>query len=316
VQHSHAHTHDDHDHSHAGHGHAHHHGHAANERSVGIAALLTGGFMIAEVVGGILAGSLALLADAGHMLTDFASLALAWIGFRLTRQPADWRRTYGFDRFAVLVAFVNGIALFAIAVWIVTEALQRLRSPVEVLGGPMLWIAAAGLGINVLSFFVLCSGDRDNLNIRAAVLHVVGDLLGSVAAVVAALVILATGWMPIDPLLSMVVALIILRSAWRVVADSGHILLEGSPPHIDSRALRDRLRSALPFVLDVHHIHAWSISQERPMVTLHASIGASTDSALAVREIKRVLAADFRITHATIEIEFDACGDAPHQPGC
>jgi cobalt-zinc-cadmium efflux system protein len=140
--------------------------------------------------------------------------------------------------------------------------------------------------------------------------------LGSVAAVIAALVILATGWMPIDPLLSMVVALIILRSAWRVVADSGHILLEGSPPHIDSRALRDRVRSALPFVLDVHHVHAWSISQERPMVTLHASIGASTDSAVAVGEIKRVLAAEFRITHATIEIEYDACGDAPHQPGC
>ena len=314
VQHSHAHTHDDHDHSHAGHGHAHHH--AANERSVGLAALLTGGFMVAEVVGGILAGSLALLADASHMLTDFASLALAWIGFRLTRQPADWRRTYGFDRFAVLVAFVNGIALFALAAWIVTEAVQRLSSPVEVLGGPMLWIAAAGLGVNVLSFFVLRSGDRDNLNIRAAVLHVVGDLLGSVAAVIAAIVVLTTGWMPIDPLLSIVVALIILRSAWRVVADSGHILLEGSPPHIDSRALRDRLRSALPFVLDVHHVHAWSISQERPMVTLHASIAASTDSAVAVREIKRVLAAEFRITHATIEIEFDACGDEPHQPGC
>jgi cobalt-zinc-cadmium efflux system protein len=313
VQHSHAHDHDD---THAGHGQAHHHGHAANERSVGVAALLTGGFMVAEVVGGILAGSLALLADAGHMLTDFASLALAWLGFRLTRQPADWRRTYGFDRFAVLVAFVNGIALFAIAVWIVTEAVQRLYSPVAVLGAPMLWIAAAGLGVNVLAFFVLRAGDRDNLNIRAAVLHVIGDLLGSVAAVAAALVILATGWTPIDPLLSIVVALIILRSAWRVVADSGHILLEGSPRGFDSRALRDQLRSALPFVLDVHHVHAWSISQERPMVTLHASIAASTDSGVAVREIKRLLATEFRITHATIEIEYDACGDHPEHSAC
>ena len=315
VQHSHAHAHD-HDHSHAEHGHAHGHGHAANERSVGLAALLTGGFMVAEIVGGLFAGSLALLADAGHMLTDFASLSLAWLGFRLTRRPADWRRTYGFDRFAVLVAFVNGIALFAIVVWIVTEAVQRLYSPVEVLGAPMLWIAAAGLGVNVLSFFVLRSGDRDNLNIRAAVLHVVGDLLGSVAAVAAALVILATGWMPIDPLLSIVVALIIVRSAWRVVADSGHILLEGSPPGFDWRALGEHLRAALPFVLDVHHVHAWSISQERPMVTLHASIAAGTDSAVAVREIKRLLATEFRITHATIEIEYDACGDVPQQPAC
>jgi len=326
MQHSHVHDHghdDDHNHrggDHSGHTHDHDHGHGhahdANERSVGIAALLTGGFMVAEVVGGLLAGSLALLADAGHMLTDFASLALAWLGFRLIRQPADWRRTYGFDRFAVLVAFVNGLALFAIAVWIVIEAVQRLNAPVEVLGYPMLWIAAAGLVVNVVSFFVLRGGDKDNLNIRAAVLHVVGDLLGSVAAVIAALVILATGWMPIDPLLSIVVALIILRSAWRVVADSGHILLEASPPSVDTRALRDQLRAALPFVLDVHHVHAWSISQERPMVTLHASIAVGTDSAAAVREIKRTLAQQFEITHATVEIEYDACGDDPGRPPC
>jgi cobalt-zinc-cadmium efflux system protein len=317
MQHSHAHAHDhDHDHGHGGHGHSHNHAHAANERSVGLAAFLTGGFMVAEVVGGVLAGSLALLADAGHMLTDFASLALAWVGFRLARQPADWRRTYGFDRFSVLVAFVNGMALFAIAIWIVTEAVQRLHTPVAVLGAPMLGIAAAGLAVNVLSFLVLRSGDKHNLNIRAAVLHVIGDLLGSVAAVIAALVILTTGWTPIDPLLSIVVALIILRSAWRVVGDSGHILLEGSPPGFDSRTLREHLRAALPFVLDVHHVHAWSISQERPMVTLHASIAANTDSAVAVREIKRVLASEFRITHATVEIEYDACGDGPKSSAC
>src|SRR6185295_7288483 len=246
AMHPHSHAHGaDHDQEQA-HSHAHGHAHVANERSVALAAALTGVFMVAEIVGGVLSGSLALLADAGHMLTDFAALSLAWLGFRLARRPADWRRTYGFDRFAVLVAFVNGIALFAIAAWIVTEAVQRLNAPVTVLGAPMLSIAAVGLGVNVLSFFVLRSGDRDNLNIRAAVLHVIGDLLGSVAAVVAALVILTTGWTPIDPLLSIVVALIILRSAWRVVADSGHILLEGSPPDVDSRALREQLRAALP----------------------------------------------------------------------
>jgi cobalt-zinc-cadmium efflux system protein len=316
MPHSHAHSHDHDAHDHGGHGHSLGSRHAINERSVGLAALLTGGFMVAEIVGGIYAGSLALLADAGHMLTDFASLALAWLGFRLTRRPADWRRTYGFDRFAVLVAFVNGISLFAIAAWIVVEAVQRLSTPVTVLGVPMLWIAAAGLAVNVLSFLVLRSGDRSNLNIRAAVLHVMGDLLGSVAAVIAALVIIATGWTPIDPLLSIVVALIIVRSAWRVVADSSHILLEGSPPGVDSRTMRDHLRSTLPFVLDIHHVHAWSISQERPMVTLHASIATSTDSAVAVREIKRQLAQHFRITHATIEIEYDSCGDAPHDSSC
>jgi cobalt-zinc-cadmium efflux system protein len=297
--------------AHAGPRHGHHDSHAANERSVAGAALLTGGFMVAEIVGGVLSGSLALLADAGHMLTDFASLALAWLGFRLARQPADWRRTYGFDRFSVLVAFVNGIALFAIAAGIALEAARRIYEPVQVLGGPMLGIAATGLAVNVIVFFTLRSGDKQNLNIRAAALHVFGDLLGSVAAVIASIVILATGWMPIDPLLSVVVALIIVRSAWRVVADSGHILLEGSPPGFDARALKDDIRAALPFVIDVHHVHAWSISEERPMVTLHANVAADTSSTVAVREIKRMLAQHFRITHATIEIEYGACVDEP-----
>jgi cobalt-zinc-cadmium efflux system protein len=308
----HDHDHDHHErHPHAG------HSHAANERGVAIAALLTGGFMVAEVVGGVLSGSLALLADAGHMLTDFASLALAWLGFRLTRQPADWRRTYGFDRFSVLVAFVNGIALFAIAGGIVLEAVRRLYEPVQVLGGLMLWIALAGLAVNVGVFLILRTADSHNLNIRAAVLHVVGDLLGSVAAVAASLVILATGWMPIDPLLSMLVAVIILRSAWRVVAESGHILLEGSPPGFDTRALKDDIRAALPYVIDVHHVHAWSISEERPMVTLHANVATNTDATVAVREIKRRLAQHFRITHATVEIEYGACVDDPKaHPAC
>ncbi len=301
-----------HDHDSHPHAHSHHNRHAVNERSVAIAAVCTGAFMIAEIVGGAFAGSLTLLADAGHMLTDFASLSLAWLGFRLVRRPADWRRTYGFDRFSVLVAFVNGIALFAIAAWIVLEATRRLYQPVEVLGGVMLWVAAAGLAVNVIVFLVLRRGDEDNLNLRAAILHVIGDLLGSVAAVAASLVILATGWMPIDPLLSMLVALIILRSAWRVVADSGHILLEGSPLGFDTRAVKDDIRAALPYVLDVHHVHAWSISEERPMVTLHASVASDTSSTVAVREIKKMLAEHFRITHATIEIEYGDCVDDSH----
>src|SRR5436190_17904390 len=140
------------DHAHADKPDRHRHKHVANERSVALAAALTGAFMIAEVVGGLLSGSLTLLADAGHMLTDFAALSLAWLGFRLARQPADWRRTYGFDRFSVLVAFVNGIALFGIAAWIVVEAVHRLRSTVEVAGGLMLAVAAAGLMVNIVSF--------------------------------------------------------------------------------------------------------------------------------------------------------------------
>jgi len=290
--------------------HDHHeHAQGANERSVAIAAALTGAFMLAEVAGGLISGSLALLADAGHMLTDFASLALAWLGFRLARRPADWKRTYGFDRFAVLVAFVNGVTLFAIAAWIGVEAVRRLFEPVAVLGGLMLWVAVAGLLVNVAAFAVLQSGNRENLNIRAAALHVMGDLLGSVAAIAAAVVIIVTGWTPIDPLLSVLVALIILRSAWRVVKEAGHILLEGSPAGLDPREVRGALIERLPFVTDIHHLHAWSISQERPMVTLHACVREGTEATAAIRAIKAGLAERFGIAHATVEIEYDACAD-------
>src|SRR5215468_2370549 len=207
-----SHLHHRHDHgparTHAGHGHAHGAVHANNERRMGLAALITGLFMFAEIAGGIAAGSLALLADAGHMLTDFASLSLAWFGFRLSRRPADWRRTYGFDRFQVLIAFANGLALFAIAAWIVYEAVSRLASPRPVEGGVMVIVAVAGLLVNIAAFALLHGADRENLNVRGAAVHVLGDLLGSVAALVAGAVILATRWTPIDPLLSILVAAI------------------------------------------------------------------------------------------------------------
>ena len=306
------HAHAGHSHSH-GHGHGHDHGAGASEQRLGLAALLTGAFMLAEVAGGVISGSLALIADAGHMLTDFASLSLAWYGFRLSRRPADWRRTYGYDRFSVLAAFTNGIALFAIAAWISFEAWQRLSEPGEVLGGIMLWVALAGLAVNIGVFYVLQGGDRENLNVRAASLHVLGDLLGSVAALAAAIVIMTTGWTPIDPLLSVLVALIILRSAWRVVSESGHILLEGAPTGIDNRELASDLIANVDGVTDVHHVHAWSISEKRPMVTLHARIADDGRAPeLITADIKRRLKSRFSVDHATIEIERDGCADDAH----
>ena len=275
---------------------------------MGIAAALTGLFMVAEVAGGLVSGSLALLADAGHMLTDFAALALAWVGFRLARRPADARRSYGFDRFSVMVAFLNGIALFAIAGWITWEAAERFADPQPILSGVMLWVAVGGLVVNLLAFWVLSRGDTDQLNMRAALLHVAGDLLGSVAAIVAALVIMATGWLAADPLLSVLVSLIILRAAWHVVRQSGHILLEGTPAGIETAAVREAVLD-LPYVNDAHHIHAWSISQERPMVTLHACVDPAVDVGFAVAGIKRRLAERFAFDHCTVEIEHGTCAD-------
>jgi cobalt-zinc-cadmium efflux system protein len=296
-------------HSHAT-GQAHSHRHDTNERRMGIAALITGLFMGAEIVGGVISGSLALLADAGHMLTDFASLSLAWFGFRLTRRPADWMRTYGFDRFQVLIAFTNGVALFAIAAWIVYEAVERLSTPRPVEGGIMVVVALLGLLVNVAAFMLLHGADRENLNVKGAAVHVLGDLLGSVAALVAGAVILFTGWTPIDPLLSILVAAIILRSGWTVVMDSGHILLEGAPPELDTRDIGPDLAANVPGVIGVHHVHVWSITQERQMVTLHACVEDDREGDQMVKAMKQRLHARFGLDHATIEIEHGVCADA------
>lgn len=285
----------------SGHGGHRHHG-SGNERALLIAALLTGSFMLAEVAGGLLSGSLALLADAGHMLTDFASLVLAWLAIRVSRRPADWKRTYGFGRFSVLAAFVNGITLLAITAWIAVEAVRRLFDPVEVLGAPMLAIAVAGLVVNIVAFWVLTRGQHDNLNLRAAALHVLGDLLGSIAAIVAAGVILWTGWSPIDPILSVVVALLILRSALVVVREAGHILLEAAPEGFDPRRVSSTLAERVDGVQRVHHLHAWTITEDRPMATMEVEIAATADRDATRSEIKRILKDEFGVGHATVEV--------------
>jgi cobalt-zinc-cadmium efflux system protein len=292
------------DHLHHGHG-GHDHCHIPkNETKIAIAAALTGTFMLAELVGGVVSGSLALIADAGHMLTDFASLMLAWLGFRLARRPADWKRTYGFDRFSVLAAFVNGMSLFAIAAWIMWEAIQRLGAPQAVMGGVMLWIALGGLIVNIICFWVLTrGGEGENLNVRAAVLHVMGDLLGSVAALVAALVIIWTGWTPIDPILSVLVAVIILRSALAVVRQSGHILLEGAPDGFDRRDVAETLCAEVPGLSAVSHVHAWSVTQERPIVTMSIALDGGADAAVTKAAIRTLLQGRHGIGHVTIELD-------------
>lgn len=293
------------------HDHDHHTG-QDSQRRLFWAILLTGGFMVAEVVGGILSGSLALLADAGHMLTDTAALALAWFAARISRRPADEKRSFGYHRVQILAAFVNGLTLIAIVVWILIEAIRRLLSPVEVMGTPMLAIAALGLLVNVVVFAILHFGDRDNLNIRGAALHVLGDLLGSVAAIVAALVILATGWMPIDPLLSVLVAMLILRSAWKLTRESGHILLEGSPDGLDAATLRREIPEQLEAVCNVHHVHVWSLTPGRHLVSLHAAIEEGEDRQAALVAIRTLLVERYGLDHVTIQLESrHQCADEP-----
>lgn len=305
----HTHSHHNDDYSHAGHSHAGH-SHApkvneANRRRVGFAAVLTGLFMIAEVFGGIMSGSLALLADAGHMLTDFAALAMAWGAFRIAKRPANWRLSYGYDRVSILVAFVNGLTLFAAAIWIICEAARRLLAPGEVLAGTMLWVAIAGLIVNLIVFKVLMGADQHNLNIRGAVLHVLGDLLGSVAAIAAALIILTTGWTIADPILSVLVALLILRSAWSLICDSAHVLLQGAPIGLDKREIEADLLQEIPELRRLEHIHAWSVTPERPILTLNAFIVPEAKIEPIAARIKARLAEKFQIEHATIDVMRD-----------
>ncbi|MER8590680.1 cation diffusion facilitator family transporter [Mesorhizobium sp. M1182] len=305
-----AHTHD---HAAQGHDHSHGAGHvhgSTDKKRVLIAACLTAGFMVAETLGAIFTGSLALLADAGHMLADCVALGLAWYAFHLASRPATVRLTYGFGRVKTLVAYTNGIAIFAIALWIVYEAWGRLLTPEPVLGGPMLVVAIAGLLVNLGSFYVLHGGDHGSLNMRGAILHVLGDLLGSAAAIVAALVILATGWTPIDPILSILVSLLILSTAWSLMREAAHVLLEGVPASLDRDLIARDIEATIKGVREVHHMHVWSIDGSSNMATLHACLNDGVDAHMAVSAIKKRLAAEHGIAHATVEPEFGRCADS------
>jgi cobalt-zinc-cadmium efflux system protein len=307
-----AHAHDHHGRDHD-HDHSHAHVHEANEsnlKRVMIALVLTGTFMVVEIVGGIISGSLALLADAGHMLTDTMALALAAVAFHVSKRPADGNLTYGYQRFQILAAFVNGLSLLVIVGWILYEAVERFITPREILGETMLVVAAAGLVINVISFAVLHTGDQENLNIRGAALHVAGDLLGSVAAIVAAIVIIYTGWTLIDPILSLAVAVLILRSAWALVKRSAHVLLEGAPDWLNVADMQDRIVANVPGVREIHHVHVWGLTPQQLMLTMHVAIQDDVDSqSRVVRGVKNYLESEFGIGHSTIEIEVDGCAD-------
>ena len=289
------------------------HSHSGNRRRLLIALIITALFTVVEVIGGLITRSLALLADAGHMLTDSMALALAVFAFVISARPPDSQRSFGYHRMQIIAAFVNGLTLLAIVAWILIEAVRRLISPPEVMGETMLYVAIAGLLVNIVSFAILHGGDQDNLNMRGAALHVLSDLLGSVAAIAAALVIIYTGWMPVDPLLSIIVALLILRSALFIVRRSGHILLEGAPDWLDIDEMTERLKSAVPQIWDVHHVHVWGLTQERLILTMHIVLEGGEGNAVAtIRSVKSILASDYGIHHSTIEIETEVCADEAH----
>lgn len=289
------------------HPHDHHHG---NEQALGRAFALIGGFMFVEIVGGIVANSLTLLADAGHMFLDASALAFSWYAVRLSRRLQDERLSYGYHRWEVLAAFVNGLTLLVLVGWILVEAWERLNAPQEMLPIPALLVASAGLIVNLIAYRWLHS-HQDSAAVRSAALHVLGDLLGSVAAITAALIVWLTGWPYADPLLALVIAIILGRGAWRVLKDATHILLEGVPDGVNLEQIAHTLTERVPGVNGVHHLHAWALTAQKPLLTLHASVDEPTDLPKVMANIKSVLIEEFGIDHSTVQVDHGKCPDSP-----
>ncbi|HVI53855.1 MAG TPA: cation diffusion facilitator family transporter [Luteibacter sp.] len=305
----------DHSHDHAGHSHgeahAHDHSHfeGSSEKKLLFAFVLTLIMLLVEAAGGLVSGSLALLADAGHMLVDALALLLAFLGARFAARPADARRSYGYGRIEVLAGFVNALTQFALVAFIVVEAVQRLFDPQPILSGVMLIVAAVGLVANVVVLRTLHGHDPDDVNIAGASLHVLGDLLGSVAAVLAALAVRWAGWLWADPALSILVSLLILRSAWSLLRRSGHILLEGTPEGVHLVDIETGLREADENILDIHHVHVWQVTAGSRMATLHVELRPGADPARCLTAIKTMLLERWQVGHATVQFDPGHCPD-------
>jgi cobalt-zinc-cadmium efflux system protein len=267
---------------------------------------LTAVFMVVEAVGGWLSGSLALLADAGHMLTDVGALGLTLLTAWIARRPADQSNTYGYLRWEILAALVNGAVLFGLAGWVVIEAIGRISHPAPIQGGLFFGVAAAGLLVNVGALSLLHGNHRDHLNTRGAYLHILGDLLGSVGAVVAAVILLLTGWTLADPIVSVVLSLLILVGAWRLVRDSTDILLEAVPSHISIPEVERRMRG-LPGVIAVHDLHVWTVANGLVAMSGHAVVPDLALHPGVLGEIRETLGS-LGISHVTVQLET--------RPGC
>lgn len=296
-----------------GHGHPHHgHGHGQGDahapdrsgdaRALGWVLALTAAFAVAEVVGGFVAGSLALLADAAHMTSDVASLALALGAIWLAGRPASSRMSFGLRRAEILAALANGVGLVAVAIWIWVEAAGRLSSPGDVAGATTLAIGVAGLAVNALGAAILWRAQAGSLNARAAFLHVLGDMLGSVGVVLAAALVLTTGWTRADPVIAIVIGALVLLSAWRVLRESVNVLLEGVPEGIDADAVGRRM-AAVAGVAEVHDLHIWTITSGFPALSAHVTVGRDEDCHALRRELADLLGREFGVRHSTLQVE-------------
>lgn len=289
-----------HSHSHGG----HNHNHNANKKALTISFVLIAGFMVVEFVGGYLTNSLALISDAGHMLSDAVALGLSLSALIFGARAATPSKTYGYKRFEILAALINGIVLVLLAVFICKEAIERLSSPPQVIGKGMMLISVIGLIVNVLVAWILHSqgSTKENLNVRSAFLHVIGDLLGSVGAIIAAVLIIFFGWYIADPIASMIVSLLVLYSGWNVLKESINILMEAKPSDIDSEQVLQLLKS-INGVEGVHDLHIWMITSDFSVMTVHLKVKPDADRDLILEKAKRSIVKEFGIRHVTIQTE-------------
>jgi cobalt-zinc-cadmium efflux system protein len=267
-----------------------------------VVLFLTAGFTAAEVVGGLLTGSLALLADAGHMLSDDISLGLALFAAWLAGRPATPERSFGYQRAEILAALFNGATLVAISIWIFIEAYRRFENPPEILGGWMLVIATLGLLVNVAGVVILSRSSGESLNARGALRHVIADALGSVGAIVAALVIILTGWRYADPLVSVAIGVLILASSWSLLRDSTNILLEATPRGINAEEVGRRMAGA-EGVIEVHDLHIWTITSGFPALSAHVLVGQTENCHARRRDLEKLLSREYGISHTTLQVD-------------
>ncbi len=286
----------------SGHDHHHDHSHGASQRRLLIVLCLTFGYMLAEVGGGYWSNSLALLSDAGHMFTDVAALALSFFAMRFAARPATPNKTYGFYRLEILAALANGAALIVLSLLICFEAFHRMREPEAVQGWPLVWIACGGLIVNLISAKLLSHDHHHSLNVRGAYLHVLGDLLGSVAAIAAGLLIVWRGWLWADAVFSVIISLLIIYSAWRLVIESVNVLLEGAPSHINLAAVEAALRE-IAGVQAVHDLHIWTLTSQRHIITAHLVLRDANENQRVLREARELLLQKFGLDHATLQLE-------------
>ncbi|HEY6673555.1 MAG TPA: cation diffusion facilitator family transporter [Rubrobacteraceae bacterium] len=280
-----------------------HHDHGEKyRRALALVLALTAAYTVVEIVGGFLTGSLALLADAGHMLSDNLSLGIALGAAWLALRPATPNRSFGYRRAEILAALANGVTLVAISIWIFIEAYSRLREPTEVLGGPMLLVAALGLLVNAAGAIILYRSGGESLNVQGAMRHVFADALGSVGAIVAAAVIILTGWRYADPLISVAIGFLILGSSWKLLKDSTNILLEATPPDLDAAEVGQKMASA-EGIVEVHDLHIWTITSGFPALSAHVLVGRHEDCHARRRELEDILAREYGISHTTLQVD-------------